>query len=522
MIRLIYNNKAFKILNDFQISQSNKDVTFNDITVDFTGYSLEDMPLKFQEVQIKKCEKNQNIFLQGDVLFFGYVDTIELGKMQKSNVFRELNITLLSPLKLATVRTISISGTYQLDNLFPLIFEPLINDGFTLAEVNVPSSQILVNYLMQTIENVMNDISMKRNIFWYIDINKNIYVNSIDYLFGKEIKRNIDNTVTEKGLLEIQPTIEAVDYANVINIKNARLIYEVGSAYEQPVYMNSQFPFLNLPKNIKNGDTIEFNYPITFSKDIAKQICTEKGVSNIRLLYVTGNNSTSIEIIYYLSTNSISIIAKINGQNTNVTYSDSDGSEGGFVLQKDNFFANLITGIKYNGSVNSELEYIESYSVLRYVEMKFMYSAEINKLKGIISNSGQIEKNVNANEQWFTLQELTAYARSLLIQDKNTINSIVLKYDKDYGYNIGDIIEIHLPNFYIDGKFAVTNITYNHKNEVEKSWTITLQDSQLLSSYIDIFRAQQEQESYKEENSLILSEFIEETINESHEVIEVD
>ena len=81
MIKLVYNNKAFDILNYFKISQSNNEVTFNDITIDFTGYTLADMPLKYQEVQIKECRDNENILTQGDVLFFGYVDTIELGKM---------------------------------------------------------------------------------------------------------------------------------------------------------------------------------------------------------------------------------------------------------------------------------------------------------------------------------------------------------------------------------------------------------------------------------------------------------
>lgn len=519
MIRLIYNNTAFKILNDFQISQSNSEVTFNDITIDFTGYTLEDMPLKYQEVQIKQCEENQNIFTQGNVLFFGYVDTIKLGKMQMSQENRELNITLLSPLKLATVRTVSINGTYQLSELFPLIFEPLINDGFTLAEVNITDEQILVNYMMQSIESVMNDISLKRNIYWNIDQNKNIYVNSIDYLFGKDVKKEINNT-QEKGLLEISPSIEAVDYANVINIKNARLIYEVASAVEQPVYINFQFPFLNLPKSIKTGDTIEFNFPIVLNTEIAKQICKEKRLNTITLLYLSAGN-TYCSILYSLTTNTLTYTAMINGQTSNITFSDSDGTEGGFVLQKDGFFKNLITGVKYNGTVNCEINYIESYSALRYAGMKFMYSAEINKLKGIISDSGQIEKTIDANESWFTLQELTDYARSLMIQDKNTINSIILKYDENYDFNIGDIIEINLPDFYIEGKFAITKIEFDYANSIENSWRITLQDSELLSSYIDIFRAKQEQEDYKEESSLILSEFIEEGINEIHNIEEV-
>lgn len=54
MIRLIYNNTAFKILNNYEYEQSNNEITFNDITIDFTGYTLADMPLKYQEVKIKE------------------------------------------------------------------------------------------------------------------------------------------------------------------------------------------------------------------------------------------------------------------------------------------------------------------------------------------------------------------------------------------------------------------------------------------------------------------------------------
>ena len=194
MIKLIYNNKAFEILNYFEYTQNNSEVTFNDITIDFTGHTLDDMPLKYQEIQIKECDDDQDILTHGNVLFFGYVDTIEVGKMQMEEEDRELTITLLSPLKLSTVRTTTVKGTYQLNDLVPLILEPLINDGFEIAEMNITDSQITVNYVMQSIESCMNDLGYKKDIFWTIDQNKNIYINSLDYLFSKEVKKKITKT----------------------------------------------------------------------------------------------------------------------------------------------------------------------------------------------------------------------------------------------------------------------------------------------------------------------------------------
>lgn len=519
MIRLIFNNKAFRILNEYQFDQNNKEVTFNDITIDFTGYSIADIPLKFQEIQIKQCKDNQNILTQGDVLFFGYVDTIELGKMQMSEENRELSITLLSPLKLATLRTATIIGTYQLSEALERIFEPLINDGFVISEMNVPQSQVLLSYIMEPIETIMNDLGLKKSLFWTIDTQKNIRINSIDYLFGQNIVKTIDNT--KDKILNINPSIQASDYANVINIKNARLIFENQTVvYNGIVTENGGFPIITLPKSIKEGDTIDFNYPVIISKQIGQQIAKEKeqqSDESILLLQLT-IGSINLEIVY----NSNADIIETTVNNGTVTYSDENGSEGTIVLQRDSFFANLITGFKYNGSSTANITLVHSECVLRYITMKFMYSAEIEKLKGVISKTGQIEKTIDVNETWYTLPELTNYARSLLIENTNSINTVVLEYDESPNLYIGNLIEINLPAFYIKGLYAVTGIKYTYYNELHQNWQITVQQSNIVSSYIDIFRPTQSQETESQEASLVISEFVEEAINETHIVEEVE
>ena len=513
MIKLVYNNKAFDILNYFKISQSNNEVTFNDITIDFTGYTLADMPLKYQEVQIKECRDNENILTQGDVLFFGYVDTIELGKMHMSQEDRELTITLLSPLKLATVRTTTIIGTYNLSDAINKIFEPLINDGFIISELNITNSQILLSYIMQPIETIMNDLCRKKNLFWIIDENKNIKINSIDYLFGQNIAKRINNPKNEEGFLGIEPSIESTDYANVINIKNARLIYSASS--------NDIFFFFFLLKTVKNGDIVDFKYPISFSKTIAKRISYEKSedtLVNTMILFLQDNN---LDEVIYANYNARNDRITVQSSLGNVTYSDDEGEEGTIVLQRDSFFPELITGFKYNGNETIELNHLITDTALRYVKMKFIYSKEINKLKGIISKSGQIERTIDAKETWFTLSELTNYARNSLVENQNEINSIILKYDKDQGLKIGDVVEIDLPQFYCSGKFAVTKIEYSYMNKNEQIWDIVLKSSNIISSYIDIFRPSQVQETETQENSLVISEFTEEGINESHNIEEV-
>ena len=519
MIRLIYNNKAFRILNEYKFTQNNKEVTFNDITIDFTGYSIADIPLKFQEVQIKKCKDNQDILTQGNVLFFGYVDTIELSKMQMSEENRELSITLLSPLKLATVRTSTIIGTYQLADALEKIFEPLINDGFVISEMNVPQSQILLSYIMEPIETIMNDLGLKKSLFWTIDTQKNIKINSIDYLFGQNIKKTLDSTDDE--ILKIEPSIQANDYANVINIKNARLIFRNNTVvYNGIVTEDGGFPIITLPKSIKNGDTVEFNYPVSISKEIARQIAHEKQEQEFEPTVLLEMVIGTIHLLIEYNTSTGQIDTTI--ENGTVTYSDDEGSEGTIVLQRDSFFNSLITGFKYNGNSTLNITTIYSDSALRYITMKFMYSAEIEKLKGVISKSGQVEKTIDVNETWYTLQELTNYARSLLIENANSINTVVLEYDKPQDLNIGDLIEINLPNFYINGVFAVTDIRYTYYSELHQIWEFKVQQSDIISSYIDIFRPAQSQETESQDASLIISEFVEEYVKETHIIEEVE
>lgn len=508
--KLVYNNKAFDIQDEYNLESSNNEVTFNDITIDFTGYELKDLPLKYQEVKIKQSEKEEDI-LQGEVIFTGYVEEFSISDLHCKDVDISLTLTLLSPLKMATVRTATINGTYTMSDAITRILEPLTNDGFIIAEMNVPNTQILVSYIMQSIESVMNEICLKHNIFWYIDENKNIYVNSINYLFGKNVAKEITDTKKEKGLFGIEPSIESVDYANVINIKNARLIYKSEAVSEAYVINYDGFAFLTLPKTVKKGDSVELNYPVIISKEIAKQVLKENGDDTSLTLFEIAEGTNIYSIIYNATTDEFETTGSI-------TYSDDEGDEGIIVLQRDSFFNNLITSFKYNGETDITIDTILSNTALRYIKMQFMYSREIEKLKGVISDSGQIEKTVDANETWYTLKELINYARSLIMQDTNKVNSIVLKYDIDPELKVGDIVDIELPKFFSEGKFAVTKIDYTYVSDLEQNWTITLQNSALLSSYIDIFRPKSSQETETQNSSLVISEFVEEGVNEVHEL----
>lgn len=521
--RLVYNNKIFKMLNNYGYKFSNNEVTFNDITIDFTGSSIADIPYKYQEIQIRQAKTEEDILKEYSILFTGYLDSIDISEMKMKKESREVTLILLSPLKMATKRSVTLIGTYDLKTAIFRVIQPLIDDGFILKEINVTNGQITTNFVLETVENCMNSIGFKRNIFWYINEKKEIFISSIDYLFGLSSVKTIDQNINEKGLLKIQPEISNVDYANIINFKNIRLIYsEKDTIYDDPLarkYGYNIYPILILDKNIKNGDTISFNNPIIIDENTLKQVIKEKNEDTIYNEYYCIYIKIKISDTEYKTYEKKIIfengVLKDLETNGNITFNDENGNEGEIVFQRDSFFTNLITGFKWNGE-NATIIEIKSDTALRYTTMRFMYSAEINKLKGVISDSGQIEKTVDYNEKWSTLPQLISYARSLMTQNSNIVNQVVLEYDVNPNLKIGDIVEINTPNFYIQGKFAVKDISYTFHNEIEQNWHITLKSTDLISTYIDMFRPNEKEENADNINTVILSEFVEEEVNEIH------
>lgn len=506
MTTLNYNNKSFRVLDEFGFKESNNEVTFNDITVDFTNCSLADMPFKYQEIELLK---------DNNIIFTGYVDTIEVSTMKAKKEFRELTLTILSPLKMATVRTISLIGTYTKEEAITRVLQPLVNDGFTIEEINIADGQITTNFVLETIENAMNTICSKLNVFWYIDEHKKIYVYSIDYMFGRSIVKTIteNDKFGDLGFLGIVPAIENVDYANVINFKNVRLYYQSSGTDED-------FPILNLPKTVNKGDIVTFNNPIVIDENTLKSLYEDGSItetSELKALQLIVGTSSCYYNQYDANTSNSTYGQYLSSDN--VGFSDDSGDEKIFVLQRDSFFSNLITGFKWNGADNSQITYIYAGAALRYTTVKFMYTQEIENLKGIISDSGQIEKTIDYNEQWTSANKIIDYGRSLITQNSNVINSVTLEFDKDPNLKIGDIVNIQMPSFFVEGNFAVKEIDYTYKNEIEQNWKITLKSADLVSTYIDIFRPTETQESEDSVDTVILSEFVEENIFEKHTAI---
>ena len=550
MIALVYNNKAFKMQDEYTITNSTNEVTFSDITIDFTGKTLADIPFKYQKMEIRESEDEANI-LNGEILFTGYLDEIKLPDMKQKDEYRTLELTLLSPLKMATVRTVSLIGTYETVEAITRVLQPLLDDGFIIKELNISDGQITTNFIMETIENCMNNICSKKNIFWYINEKREIYIRDIDLMLNRTPVMTIDenNKLSEIELDEFEPEIENVDYANIINIKNIKLKYQANKTIiyapdEEGVYEEvgqdwGNYPIITPGRVINPGDTVNFLNPIIIDENTLREYMysLEKNVKIwsaqtkfIAILIEIDTDSKDYPINYETEDVphwEISIDTQATEEanrnkyiiSNGISFSD-DEEEKEIVLQRDQTFKNLITGFKFNGNRAYKLNGIITDTGLRKTNLKFMHTQEIEKLKGIISDSGQIEKTVDFNEKWVWWEELSEYAKNLIIQNTNLINEVTLHFTKNIDLKIGDIIEIKMLNYYTEGFFAVTEIEKTYINDDEIEISVVVKKSNFVSTYIDMFRPEEKEESEQDIDSILVGTLSEEGISETHNITE--
>lgn len=190
------------------------------------------------------------------------------------------------------------------------------------------------------------------------------------------------------------------------------------------------------------------------------------------------------------------------------------------MLTMDSTFKNLATGVTYKGEGSITINGISSQTYLRYANMKLINWHEIEQNEGKITPSGQIEKVLDVEQGWFTVEELVDYVRSTLKNNEKYTNQITLKYDKENDIVIGDKLEINLPEYFTDGTFIVTDINENKEGTNPDQHSVELRNTNLLENFIDLFRSSSDIE---EQQSQVEMEYVveyveEEIIKETHEV----
>lgn len=509
---IIQKRKILRVFDEFVLKKSSQNVEFSEIDVDFYNSVKEELPYKMQEVRIFEGDfKNEEDIVNGNLLFVGYVDDYKLSSETNFREDATLKLSLLSPLALATKRYMSISGNYNTIELINLLFEPLINDGFTIKEINIVDKQMSVNYFINTIEEIANDLSNKLNFFWYIDEYKQIYLIDITSLFSQMPVISFNNDSKIKGLYSITPKIENNNYFNTINIKNAR-VYCVGVSRSSSMnYPTNYFPILN-NLTLNTDDDITFNSPIDMSITGLETLCSEQQTGNPSLivLSLTGSN-VNYNIGYYQGQGTLELP---NG----VVFDDEDTDGATVILKRDSMFKSLITGFTWKGNKVSLTE-IWSDCMLKYQVFRMTDSIEIEKCKGIISDSGIVESTVDVNEKWFTKKELIDYCRNLISSNNNQISELEMCFDEDYGFKVGDLINVNMPRFFTKSTFIITSIQETI-DSFKKDFVIEMANSNITENYIDLFRSSKTQEDDEKYDILNIVEYSNEEIVERYEVVE--
>ena len=162
-----WNNKKYKIINSIEIEKSSREVTYTDLTLDFSECNMEDLPFAQQEVQI--IDKNENL------KFTGFVSDYKLPELNKVvTPKKELSLSLYTPRQMATKRTVTIMRTAMLSSIVTQTLAPLYQDGFTLSSLNIEDKSITVKLISRTVEEVLNYLSNKYSLYWNINEYKQI------------------------------------------------------------------------------------------------------------------------------------------------------------------------------------------------------------------------------------------------------------------------------------------------------------------------------------------------------------
>lgn len=509
MMVLKYDDIELPIIDDnYSIDKSSQEVSFSDLTCDFTDKEKEQLPEKYQEIKVYDKRLNK-------VKFIGYLDSYNLGEMREVDVDRTINVTLISPMSLATLRTATVIGTYEINDLIRRIFQPLIDDGFEIKELNITSRMVTVNYLVETVEHCMNNLSNSYNIWWFVDENKKIYIKDVDYMLKQDPKHVYDDKNRIAGLQYLKPIISSGGYANVVNIKNVRVFNYSRMKFSGNTITNNYNGLLdNQISTLKNYSVLTLNNPVDISKNNILKSANSNGVSGRYFygIYCTG---------MYTDGNTFEFYCRVDKITGNLSFSDNLSIDGigvttDFSLVKDTFFTSLITGIKYNGE--KEITYItelNSDSVLMYNIIRVFNDKAIEEKVNKISSTGIVETTIDLNEQWKTIQEIEEIGISYM--DKNSIEfdgKVQALTDEDV-FQVGDIVK--LDKMFFNDKYVVSSIQENNTNN-DESYLVTLNNTRIMDSYIDLFRSSSSQQD-SDEIPVIITHYYEENINEVHEVV---
>lgn len=486
-MKLYYGILNFCIIPPLTLSKSSKEVVYSNIEIDFTGYTLNDLPKKYQKIQIKDSELN--------VIYTGYTDEITTPTFSEKDGLLHLSLSVLSPQSYATKRLIDYNFTGSLTTIITAICQPLIDDGYVL-NLNIEDRDGSFESNYYSIEKSLNIIAKKYHMWWYIDELLNIYVEDIKKIEDSISAYTINDTTKITNLKSI---IDSNEYCNKIVAKNMF------------VYQNDQ----TLPTvNLINGETYDFNYPIHVSEIGAKKIKNVVNSANIFSLSIA--TPLQLGITYNRNTGVMTTTAGVG-----YLGEDDDDVSMKILLVRDQFITNKITGFKWVGTNTTITSFATEMAIKPFV-VEMLNTVEINNAKGIISPSGVMEKIIDLKGKYFEEWELIEYIRNLFSSNKTEISEVSWDFKNVIDLpilNIGDKITFNLDKFLVNGNFIITNEEKKINNLVIEEIRYTARNINLTDDYLDIFRSSEIQEDNESVKEALKSFYIEETTNEVHEML---
>lgn len=479
MIVARFGGTDYCLLNRPNIKTSSRETTFSNLVVDFTGKTVSDLPIKYQEVQVVDTS-----VIPEKILSLGFVNDVVLPTFDSVDKPVFVEIELLSPQTYLSKRTVELQVSNEnVRNGVEMVLDEIVNkDGFIIVENNLQTTSYFSEvYVGKTVEKILNELSRRFKFIYYVDELKNIYLKSIESIVVGEPILDITSVQTP-FLKSLTPKIQAVDYANKLTLVNFNLI----SQTVPNLFM--------LNEDVVNGNDYRFDRPFSISDNVASRL-----PNNSWIFRATVRKPDLSTVTYTLATSGGVVVYPANIGILGV--SDNDPTKE-ILLEPSQENHLTIVGMKYRGP-NGVLEDFVSASCLLNYTATYLDPVEIDRNKGLLNTSGIVEQTIQQYGKYFTIEELSEYAKSLLSQNNKQSNIVLLEFKGDINdaefialkekIKLTAKININLPQFFIEnGEFIIVDIESEVNNMLE-TIRIETRSSNLNENYIDIFRKDEEQ-----------------------------
>jgi len=491
-----WNGKDFKVNSLPTLNKSSREITFSEIEIDFTGESIDDLPLKLQEIQLIHDD---------EVKYYGYCESFEFPEMDGTKKRTILTLSILSPSKMAQVKTRTIQKQFiNLNELMIEIFQPLIDEGFEIVANTLPEIRVSIREAFKPIEKIMNELSNDYNFYWYIDEKKRIFIKN-----GRTQEPLIQSLqeINEFAGYTYKPKMSAVDYSNIINAKNQNIL---------------QFSNEIIPENIiiPNQSEIQFKYPISISKTTGARLANESARSIVGFplwfMFIDRTvpaGTVTYTILYDEATDDIIIDSAIGFDGE-----DNDDPTKVILLKRDSNNNTLITGLKNVFGSNITLSSIQSFSAVIKTVTIYQNAIDIEKAKGKVSETGKIESTVDFNGKFITKTDSLDYAKNRVLRTaiKRLTDEIeiIIKGVPNASYNAFIDACVPLTSIIADEEYANDTFIVTDTEIVEQpNWVtfrINARNTNLIENYLDIFRKDEGEATEEELTNQIYSVLIKE------------